>query len=647
MTLLSGIQTPADLKAVPREQLENLAEEIRQRIIEVTAHNGGHIGPNLGVVELSLALHRVFNCPKDRFVFDVSHQGYIHKLLTGRNGEAFSQMRQTGGLSGFLSREESPLDAYGAGHAGTALSAALGMAAARDRQGQDHHVVAILGDAAFTCGITMEALNNITETTDRLIIILNDNEWSISHNVGAISRYFNEIITNPVYNKIDRKLVSFLKSVPGGGSVIEFGKRWKRETKDFFVGSSLFETYGLRYIGPINGHDLDSLIKHLEFATQQHQPIILHLLTQKGKGYEPALASPEKFHGLGPFDPETGQAPARRKDAPPNYQDAFGQRLLDYARLDPRIVGITAAMPPGTGLSYLREALPGQFFDVGIAEEHAVLFAAGMACDGMRPVVAIYSTFLQRAYDPIIHDVCLQNLPITFCMDRAGLSPNDGPTHHGLFDIAYLRCVPNTIIMQPRNEDELADMLWTCLHTDSPTFIRYPRGSAVGVSPKEKPEILEIGKAEVLKEGRDVQFWALGPWVAEAEQLARHLEADYPCTIGVVNARFAKPLDTHLLSEQAPACRLFVTFEDHSVAGGFGSAVLENLSEQALGTPVERVGYPDAFMPHGSNTADIRKEAGLDPASLEDRLRRRLEDLSSAPENEPVAEPSPLRALPK
>jgi 1-deoxy-D-xylulose-5-phosphate synthase len=627
MDLLSNINSPADVRALSHDQLERLAGEIRQRLIEVTSRNGGHIGPNLGVVELSIALHRVFNSPEDRFLFDVSHQGYVHKLLTGRNNEAFDNLRQTRGLSGFLSRSESEHDAFGAGHAGTALSAALGMAAARDRLGEDRHVVAVLGDAAFTCGITMEALNNIAETTSRLIIILNDNEWSIAKNVGALARYFNEIITNPVYNKIDRRLVSFLQKVPGGSSVLEVGKKWKRETKDFLVGSSLFEAYGLRYIGPIDGHDLDSVIRHLEFARDQEQPIILHMMTKKGKGYEPAIAAPEKFHGLGPFDITTGEGPAKIGDTPPNYQDVFGRKLLDFARDNDRIVGITAAMPPGTGLSFLRDELPKQFYDVGIAEEHAVLFAAGMACEGMRPVVAIYSTFLQRAYDPIIHDVCLQDLPVVFCMDRAGLSHNDGATHHGLFDIAFLRCIPNTTIMQPKDEDELADMLWTCLNTNSPTFIRYPRGRAMGVPAKTTPGMLPIGKAEVLREGTDIQLWALGPWVADALKLSEELQQE-GLSIGVVNARFAKPIDRDLLEKQAATARLFVTFEDHSIIGGLGSAVMEELHDLGCPQPVLRIGYPDRFIEHGSSGSDIRAGAGLDPESIAGRIREALSRLS-------------------
>jgi 1-deoxy-D-xylulose-5-phosphate synthase len=624
MSLLSRIQGPDDLKQLERRDLDTLAAEIRTRIIEVTARNGGHIGPNLGVVELTIGLHRVFSSPRDRFVFDVSHQGYVHKLLTGRQGAAFDRIRRGGGLSGFLRQSESPHDCYGAGHAGTALSAALGMAAARDRLGQDHHVVAILGDAAFTCGITIEALNNVAASTQRLILILNDNEWSIAKNVGALARYFNEIITNPVYNRLDRGLKSMLEKMPGGQSVIDFGRKWKRETKDFFVDSSFFETFDIRYIGPVDGHDLDAVIHHLEFARASDRPIIIHMLTKKGRGYPPALADPENFHGLGPFDIATGLPPPAPANAPPTYQDVFGRNLLRLAKADPKVIGITAAMPPGTGLSYLRTELPGQFFDVGIAEEHAVLFAAGLACAGMQPVVAIYSTFLQRAYDPIIHDVCLQNLPVVFCMDRAGLSPNDGATHHGLFDIAYLRCVPNAIVMQPKDEDELADMLWTCLQTPAPTFIRYPRGAATGVAPKPDPALLPIGRAEVLREGEDVCLWALGPWIADALWLAAELGRCTGVRAGVVNARFIKPLDTELLRAQAARARLIVTLEDHVLQGGFGSAVLEALAACGSSTALERIGWPDRFIDHGDDSAALRAAAGLDRATLLQRLLARL-----------------------
>ncbi|HTB62431.1 MAG TPA: 1-deoxy-D-xylulose-5-phosphate synthase, partial [Opitutales bacterium] len=543
MALLERIKGPADVKALTDAELAVLAEEIRREIIEVTSKNGGHIGPNLGVVELTIALHRVFETPRDRFVMDVAHQGYVHKLLTGRAGARFKKIRQGGGLSGFLMREESEHDCYGAGHAGTALSAALGMAAARDHNGTKEHVVALIGDAALTCGITMEALNNVATSTKRLTVVLNDNEWSIAKNVGAISTYLNKLITNKTYNRYHHDLEGFLKKIPGGDSLRELGARAKIEAKDFIVPSSLFEKFNLRYLGPIDGHDLPLLIRYLEFCKNSDQPVLLHVLTKKGRGYDVAIKNPEKFHGTSPFDIATGQSVPSKPGTPPNWQDVFGQTLAKFAKADRKIVGITAAMPSGTSLSHLAKEVPAQFFDVGIAEEHAVLFAAGLATSGIHPVCAIYSTFLQRAYDPIVHDVALQNLPVAFCMDRAGLSPNDGPTHHGLFDIAYLRTVPRAVIMQPKDEDEMVDMLYTALEHQGPAFMRYPRGPAVGVKIKDQPVALPIGQAEVLREGRDVIIWALGPMLQDAAVVADKLAADQGLSVGIVNARFAKPLD--------------------------------------------------------------------------------------------------------
>src|SRR3954469_18701607 len=508
--LLDSIRGPADVKALAPAQLPQLAQEIREELIAVTAKNGGHIGPNLGVVELTIALHRTFDSPADQFFFDVAHQGYVHKLLTGRGGETFRKLRQTGGTSGFLYRSESAHDPFGAGHAGTALSAALGMATARDLLGTNEHVVAVCGDAAFTCGITLEALNNVVSCTKRLIVVLNDNEWSIAKNVGAISGYLNRISTSPTYNKLHHDIEAFFKSFPTGVEMNKVYNKWKRETKDFFVESSLFEKFGLRYLGPVDGHNLDALEKNLEFARHCDVPVLIHVLTKKGKGLDAAVNSPEKFHGAAPFDPITGENKKATPGSPPNYQDVFGQALTRFARANPKIVGITGAMPSGTGLSQLAKEVPTQFFDVGIAEEHAVLFAAGLATKGFRPVCAIYSTFLQRAYDQIIHDVCLQNLPVTFCMDRAGLSPNDGPTHHGLFDLSYLRCVPNATVMQPKDEDELVAMLHTSLNLPGPGFIRYPRGSGPGAKIKEQPALVPIGHAEVLREGSNLIIWALG-----------------------------------------------------------------------------------------------------------------------------------------
>lgn len=618
--LLPAIHGPSDLKALAPEQLPTLAQEIREEIIAVTSASGGHVGPNLGVVELTIALHRVFNTPDDQFVFDVAHQGYVHKLLTGRNGDFFRKLRQTGGASGFLYRSESEHDAFGAGHAGTALSAALGMATARDLHGSNEHVVAVCGDAAFTCGITLEALNNVVSSTKRLIVILNDNEWSIARNVGAIAKYLNRLSTNPTYNKVHHDLEKFFTSLPGGNDMHRVYMKWKRETKDFFVESSLFEKFGLRYLGPVDGHNVDELIKNLEFAKNCDTPILLHVLTKKGKGLQAAIDHPEKFHGASPYDPATGESKKSSAVSAPNYQDVFGHALVRFAREDQNIVGITGAMPSGTGLCHLADALPKQFFDVGIAEEHAVLFAAGLATKGIRPVVGIYSTFLQRAYDQIIHDVCLQNLPVTFCMDRAGLSANDGPTHHGLFDISYLRCVPHAVVMQPKDEDELVDMLHTSLVHNGPAFIRYPRGAGTGVKIKDQPAQLPIGQAEVLREGSNIMIWALGPMVEEALALADRLAAEQNLSVGVVNARFAKPLDRALLLSHAACIPLIVTMEDHVVTGGFGSAVIETLQEADCNTAVERIGWPDKFVEHGSSVAILRESYGLSPEGIYQRV---------------------------
>jgi 1-deoxy-D-xylulose-5-phosphate synthase len=628
--LLNAIRGPADVKALTPAQLPQLAQEIRDEIITVTSRNGGHVGPNLGVVELTLALHRVFTTPEDQFVFDVAHQGYVHKLLTGRTGAFFQKLRQSGGASGFLYRSESEHDAYGAGHAGTALSAALGMATARDLRGSHEHVVAVCGDAAFTCGITLEALNNVVSSTKRLIVILNDNEWSIAKNVGAISNYLNRLSTNPTYNKLHHDVEAFFKSFPVGVEMNRVYHKWKRETKDFIVGSSLFEKFGLRYLGPVDGHDVEALIKNLEFAKHCDVPVLIHVLTKKGKGLEAALNSPEKFHGASPFDPTTGESTKSAPGGPPAYQDVFGRALVRFARNDSRIVGITGAMPSGTGLSHLANELPQQFFDVGIAEEHAVLFAAGLATKGIRPVVAIYSTFLQRAYDPIIHDVALQNLPVTFCMDRAGLSPNDGPTHHGLFDLAYLRCVPNAVVMQPKDEDELVDMLHTSLQHNGPAFVRYPRGAGTGAKIKEQPAALPIGHAEVLRNGSNIMIWALGNMVTDALKLAERLAHEENLSVGVVNARFVKPLDRPLLLSHAACIPLLVTMEDHVLAGGFGSAVLEALQEADCPTAVERIGWPDKFVEHGTNADVLRAAYGLSPDDIYRRVLDRWRNRNPA-----------------
>ena len=627
MSLLESISSPDDVKQLSGEQLTELASEIRERIISVTAANGGHVGPNLGVVELTLGLHRVFSTPKDRFVFDVAHQGYVHKLLTGRNGEKFDLIRKSGGYSGFLSRAESEHDSFGAGHAGTALSAALGMAIARDKSGRDENVVALCGDAAFTCGITMEALNNVATSTKKLVIILNDNKWSIAKNVGALPRYFNELITNPVYNRLNDDIESLLQKIPGGESLINFGTKWKRETKDFFVSSSLFEKYGVRYIGPIDGHDLEQVEHYLNFAKNAEQPVLLHVLTTKGKGYDVAIDNPERFHGASPYDVNTGKGLPSAKGMPPKYQDVMGQTLVKLGRGNKNVVGITAAMPSGTGLNILEKELPEQFIDVGIAEEHAVLCAAGMATSGFHPICAIYSTFLQRAYDQIIHDVALQKLPVLFCMDRAGLSPNDGATHHGMYDVSYLRCVPGAVIMAPSNEDELADMMATGLAYKGPAFIRYPRGNAAGVPMKHYPEALTIGRAKRVRTGKTVDIWALGTILEDANKLCARL-SEHGIEAGVVDARFAKPLDEEMLFASAEKHSLIVTIEDHAVVGGFGTAVIEALHHSSYTCSVETIGWPDKFVEHGSSVEKLRTSVGLDIESILERVLVALKHVS-------------------
>jgi 1-deoxy-D-xylulose-5-phosphate synthase len=631
--ILKKITKPADLKNLDDSQIETLCQEIRTRIIDATSQNGGHVGPNLGVVELTVALHLAFDTPKDSFFWDVSHQGYVHKLLTGRNDEKFDKIRQAEGLSGFLSREESEHDAFGAGHAGTALSSALGRCIARDLNQEEDHVVAVAGDAAFTCGITLEALNNIASSTKRFILVLNDNEWSIAKNVGAFSKYFNDLITNPAYTRLHKDAESFLTQVPGGPSLMKFLSKAKRDTKELIAPSSIFEKLGIRYLGPIDGHDVQSLVRFFEFAKTSEEPIVLHLLTQKGKGFPVALEEPEKWHGSGPFDKATGKSKPSSPTSPPKYQDVFGECLSKLAVENEDIVGITAAMPSGTGLDALQKNLPERFIDVGIAEEHAVLLAAGMATGGKRPVCAIYSTFLQRAYDPIIHDVCLQNLPVTFCLDRAGLSPNDGPTHHGLFDLSYLRCVPNGIIMQPKDEDELQDMMITGIESGSPSFIRYPRGNGVGVNRKSKPIPLEIGKAEVIRTGTVTSIWAIGDFVHTALSIADEFKKKYGVEISVVNARFIKPLDKETLAQHANAHQSIITLEDNVLMGGFGSGILEVLEEKSISIDVKRFGWPDQFIEHGNSVNELRSKFGLDRESLTQSIEEflSLEDQVATP----------------
>ena len=603
-TLLESIHSPADLKLLSLAQMTELAEEIREFLIQTLSKTGGHLGPNLGVVELTLALHTVFNTPEDKLLFDVSHQAYIHKLLTGRV-DRFQTIRQPGGLNGFMLRTESEHDCYGAGHAGTALSAALGMAVARDLAGGKEHVIAVAGDAAFTNGITFEALNNIAEQTRRMIVVLNDNEWSIDRNVGAIARYFHKIVTNEHYRNLHDSAHRIIERL-GGKTAAEVARRAEEAAKSMLWPSILFEEFGLQYYGPIDGHNIPLLVESFKFLKAENRPVLLHVLTQKGRGYEPALIGQKKFHGLGPYNADTGET---KLVGQLTWAEVFANTLTALADKDERIVAITAAMPNGTGLDLFRPHHPKRYFDVGIAEEHAVIFAAGMATRGFRPVCAIYSTFLQRAFDPIVHDVALQKLPVLFCMDRAGLSGDDGPTHHGLFDIAYLRGIPEMVLMAPKDEDELADMMATGLQLPGPSAIRYPRGAVAGVVRKPEPQIIPVGKAEVIKDGFDVAILGLGPMIAQARELAARLERE-GYSAAVINPRFIKPLDSEILARYAGRVAAFVTFEDHVKMGGFGSAVLEALQELGSVVPVVRIGWPDQFIEHGK-VDDLRAKYGL------------------------------------
>jgi 1-deoxy-D-xylulose-5-phosphate synthase len=611
--LLEEIQSPADIKSFTLVQLEALAAEVREKLIQTLSRTGGHLGPNLGVVELTIALHFVFDTPADKFVFDVSHQAYVHKLLTGRE-RRFDTMRQPGGLNGFMLRTESEHDAYGAGHAGTALSAALGMAVARDLRGSKEHVVALAGDAAFTNGISFEALNNIADQTNRLIVVLNDNEWSIDRNVGAIARYLHKIVTNEHVSHLHGQAARVLERL-AGKTAVSLVRKAEEAAKGLLWPSVFFEEFGLTYYGPLDGHNLSELIETFKFLKTQEKPVVLHAITQKGRGFQPALDKQKKFHGLGPYDAETGETKAVGQKT---YSEVFAETLVKLADENEKVVGITAAMPNGTALDLFKPHHPKRYFDVGIAEEHAVIFAAGMATQGFKPFCAIYSTFLQRAFDPIVHDVCLQKLPVVFCMDRGGLSGDDGATHHGLFDISYLRGIPNIVHMVPKDEDELADMMYTALLHEGPSAIRYPRGVGVGTKVKAHPAALPIGKAELVADGDDVAIFGLGALLPMAEELAALLDQD-GYSAAVVNPRFVKPLDREMLEAYAKKVSAIVTFEDHVLMGGFGSAVIEALSEMGFNIPVVRVGWPDRFIEHGK-VEQLRARYGVSVEAAMEKL---------------------------
>lgn len=602
--ILDTIEEPGDLRKLDAQELATLAREIRAFLVETVSKTGGHLAPSLGTVELTLALYRVFHFPEDKLVWDVGHQAYTHKLLTGRR-KAFSTLRQKGGITGFPNRFESPYDAFGVGHASTAISAALGMAVARDLDAGDapenkRHVIAVLGDGALTGGEAFEGLNNAGDLGRNLIVVLNDNGRSIDKNVGAMSEYLSALRIAPQYNRAKKDVEHLLKSIPRiGGKVYKTASAIKDGVRTALVPGAPFEEMGFRYIGPIDGHNLELLTEIFSQVRQMTGPILVHVHTKKGKGYLPAEEAPEKFHGIGKFDAATGECP--KKEGAPSYTSVFSDALIELAKTDEDIVAITAAMPSGTGLKAFGKAYPERFFDVGIAEEHAVTFAAGLAAAGKKPVVALYSTFAQRAYDQILHDVCLQKLPVVFALDRAGLVGQDGPTHHGVFDYSYLRHLPGMTVMAPKNEAELRDMLKTALALGGPVAVRYPRGAAVGVKIPEAMTMLPLGKAEVLRNKGSIALLAIGSMV-QATEKAADLLAEEGIAVRVVNMRFVKPLDTELLLSLArdPEIRGLVTLEENMLAGGFGSAVLEALSDAGVLLPVRRFGIGDTFVEQGT-----------------------------------------------
>ena len=622
--LLNRIEKPEDVKALTVRELEQLASELRHFIIDTVSQNGGHLAPNLGTVELTLALYSVFSFPKDKLVWDVGHQAYTHKILTGRR-DAFKTLRKKGGITGFPNRSESVYDAFGVGHASTSISAALGMALARDAKGEKNQVIAVIGDGALTGGESFEALNNAGDLGTKLIVILNDNEMSIDANVGAMSEYLSRIRIAPQYARAKRDMGSLLMSIPHiGDKVYKTASHLKDGVRSVLVPGSLFEEMGFHYIGPIDGHNIGLLEEVLTRAKEVEGPVLIHIHTVKGKGYKPAEQAPDKFHGVGCFDPSTGKS-AKKAGCAPSYTSVFSKALIDLAKDRPDILAITAAMPSGTGLKAFGQAYPKRVFDVGIAEEHAMTLAAGMAAAGMHPVIALYSTFAQRAYDQLIHDVCLQNLPVTLCLDRAGLVGEDGPTHHGVFDLSYLRQMPNMCVMAPKDEEELRHMLATAIAIEGPAAVRYPRGAGLGVPLTDSLETLPVGKAEVLQEEGDIAFLAVGTMVEKAKEAAAILKEE-GIEAAVVNMRFIKPLDTELLGEMARTKKLLITAEENVLAGGFGSAVAEYLADHGIEVPLLRFGIPDRFIEQGTRR-ELLSLCGLQPDEMAERIRERLSQL--------------------
>ncbi|MFI5303291.1 MAG: 1-deoxy-D-xylulose-5-phosphate synthase [Nitrospiria bacterium] len=625
MKLLDKIFSPADLRKLSVEQLPVVAEEIRERIVEVVSINGGHLGAGLGAVELTLALHYLFNTPEDRIVWDVGHQAYPHKILTGRNS-AFNTLRQFKGISGFPKRDESPYDTFGVGHAGTAISAALGMVEARDQKGLGHKVIAVVGDGALTSGIALEGLNHAGALRKDMIVILNDNEMSISKNVGAISVYLNRLMTGKVFTTLKKETQILLKNIPKiGEPMFKMAKMAEEGMKGLIGHGIIFEELGFHYIGPIDGHRLDHILATLENIQKLSGPFLVHFITKKGKGYLPAEKDQAAFHGTSAFHIETGEP--KKKSIVPSYTKIFAETLIRLAKEDSRIVAITAAMPEGTGLSLFQKEFPSRVYDVGIAEQHAVTFAGGLAAEGLRPVVAIYSTFLQRAFDQIIHDIAIQNLPVLFCLDRAGLVGEDGATHHGVFDLSYLSAIPGMVVMAPKDENELRRMIKTGLTYEGPCAVRYPRGEVSGVS--LDPEIipLPVGRGEVLVEGTDLFILAAGSMVQEAVRASEEL-AKTGVSAGVFNVRFIKPLDREKILELARKSSLLVTVEENVLSGGFGSRVLELLQDEELSVQVVRIGVPDQFIEQGAQKL-LRESVGLNAMNIVELIKKNISKNSS------------------
>ncbi len=612
--LLDTVNNPQELKKLSPELLPQLAQELREKIISTVSKTGGHLAPSLGVVELSIALHYVFDCPRDRIVWDVGHQAYAHKLLTGRR-DRFHTLRQHGGISGFPKRAESIYDAFDTGHSSTSISAALGMASARCLKRERNRVIAVIGDGALTAGIAFEALNNAGDLNKDLIVVLNDNGMSIAPNVGALASFFSRKLTRPTVVFLKKQVENLLGSLPAiGDDLLAWAKKSEESIKAFFTPGMLFEALKFNYLGPVKGHRLDHLIETFNNVKNLRGPVLVHVLTTKGKGYLPAETDPTGFHGLGKFDPDTGE-PKKSVGDVPSYTEIFGETMVRLAKEDPKIVAISAAMPDGTGLADFRQQFPDRFFDVGICEQHATTFAAGLALEGMRPVVAIYSTFMQRAYDQVLHDVCLQNLPVVLALDRGGIVGEDGETHQGLFDLSFLRHLPNLVLMAPKDENELRDMLYTAVQHPGPIALRYPRGQGMGVAFSSTLSKIPIGKAEILQEGEDLLILAVGASVYPSLQAAADLAArGFSAT--VVNVRFIKPLDESLILTLAAKHGRVLTVEENVLAGGFGSAVLELLADRGLfGLTVKRLGIPDVFVEHGPHGV-LRKKYGLDAAGI-------------------------------